>query len=187
MTIVNAAFSTLCGRDKWQRKAMVSNWKYEEVVRLQDRLSAYSELIYSRFFQPQIFGPRDPGLTELRTHIWSRTIFDRNSRKTVIFDFRNRPYTADIFLGQISVLGPKSQSRSEKEAIYFSTKAADPLMALAYLGLKLPKIVAPTGGIMGMWPRMLGDGKLACCRFDGRRDKFIQATPASRSKSIGLR
>lgn len=36
MTIVNAAFSTLCGRDKRQLGATVSNWKYEEVVRLQD-------------------------------------------------------------------------------------------------------------------------------------------------------
>jgi hypothetical protein len=34
MTIVNAAFSTLCGRDERQRKAIVSNWKYEEVVPL---------------------------------------------------------------------------------------------------------------------------------------------------------
>ena len=28
---------------------------------------------------------------------------------------------------------------------------------------------------------------LACCRFGGHRDRLIQATPASRSKSIGLR
>lgn len=33
----------------------------------------------------------------------------------------------------------------------------------------------------------VGFGLMACCRFDGHRDKFIQATPASRSKSIGLR
>ena len=28
---------------------------------------------------------------------------------------------------------------------------------------------------------------LACCRFDGHRDRLIHATPASRSKSMGLR
>lgn len=28
---------------------------------------------------------------------------------------------------------------------------------------------------------------VACCRFGGHRDRLIQATPASRSKSIGLR
>jgi hypothetical protein len=27
---------------------------------------------------------------------------------------------------------------------------------------------------------------LACCRFDGHRDRLIHATPASRSKSMGL-
>ena len=29
-------------------------------------------------------------------------------------------------------------------------------------------------------------GELACCRFDGHRDRLIHATPASRSKSMGL-
>jgi hypothetical protein len=28
---------------------------------------------------------------------------------------------------------------------------------------------------------------MACCRFDGHRDRLIHATPASRSKSMGLR
>jgi len=50
---------------------------------------------------------------------------------------------------------------------------------------------APEGaGDTWTWTAIDADSKmilLACCRFDGHRDKFIQATPASRSKSIGLR
>ncbi len=66
-------------------------------MRLQDRFSSCSELIFNPFFQSKIFGPHDPGLTELRTHIWSRVVLEEKWRKTVATDFKNRPYTADIF------------------------------------------------------------------------------------------
>jgi LuxR family quorum-sensing system transcriptional regulator CciR len=47
---------------------------------------------------------------------------------------------------------------------------------------------ASTKTAMGfLWSDIPDMIRLACCRFGGHRDKFIQATPASRSKSIGLR
>ena len=52
-----------------QSFARRSSSHFREMVRLQDRLSSCSDLIFNPFFQPTIFGPHDPGLTELRTHI----------------------------------------------------------------------------------------------------------------------
>jgi hypothetical protein len=40
--------------------------------------------------------------------------------------------------------------------------------------------------LIGVDPPKGSQSDVACCRFDGHRDKLIHATPASRSKSMGL-
>jgi len=47
-------------------------------------------------------------------------------------------------------------------------------------------MAAMVGGVIAT-TAMAATGRLACCRFGGHRDRLNQATPASRSKSMGLR
>lgn len=129
------------------------------MVRLQDRFLGYSELIYNRFFQPKIFGPRDPGLTELRTHIWSRVVLGRKWRKTVPVNFENRPHTADTFWAKFRCWDSHLHDARSKNHCYLARRPPTHGMALANLRAKNPADRGP------QVPRYSISGPQSHCSF----------------------